>query len=583
MRTIKRIYRFVLVAGAVVLCGCNESDNPVSGTQLQGGSTASAFIRVQNVHSEAPVKGALVTIEGSGSCTTNVNGVAQFNDLRIGAHVISASLAGYEPVVSEVIIQADSSYSVPFAMQTSMMLPMYRKSAVVRGKIYYRKDNILYPISQIPLELELSPLKRFDGEMVPSGAADFLQPVRSVKTLPDGSFFFDSVPEFARVELKNRKHHVGGVLYGTLEGGGGEVAYTKAAGDTCNILPLILLPESNGYFTIVSVNTDSITDTAALRVTFSEAVDTSEYHAKNTRVYVSLASMEVLISQKWNKSLTTLYIKPYDGVWQNREMYTITIGQNVYSLSGNVLMSQQTYHFSVGSSNSGTDVKNLWILSPQRIDYGTSSVRLQWSRLPGAIGYSIYSRSKIDSIWSRNTASNSGSDTTIYFNTSNQFLSDNYVDVMVLGVFQFSESDPATAKTLRLRDNTRPKITSGSAETVYTVYDCNNSASSVSLQRQLYSPLRFSEPMDTTKKPTVTVKEASYSYYGDTTYALPKDSIRFSWSTLTQLVVQAVIPASKNAAYDSIMVDLTNITDRNGNKVSFSDSLELPILKYVTR
>ncbi len=64
---------------------------------------------------------------------------------------------------------------------------------------------------------------------------------------------------------------------------------------------------------------------------------------------------------------------------------------------------------------------------------------------------------------------------------------------------------------------------------------------------------------------------------------LPKDSVRCSWSTLTQLVIQAVIPASKNAAYDSIMVDFTNVTDDNGNKASFSDSLELPIIKYVTR
>ncbi|MBN1601427.1 MAG: hypothetical protein JW915_07450 [Chitinispirillaceae bacterium] len=576
---IKGIYCSVLAVGAGILLNCNEADNPVSGTQFQDGATASAFIKVQNVKNEAPVKGVLVTIEGNGSCTTNVNGVARFDDLCIGSHVISASLAGYEPVVSELIIHADSSYSTPLALQTSMSLLMYRKGTVVRGKIYYQKENALYPISQMSVELELSPsIAVYDGwEEVET--VDFLQPVRSVKTLPDGSYFFDSIPEFTVGRLITQNHQVGGVLYGRVYG---EIIYSKAAGDTNNFRPIILTPEINGHFTILSDNSDSITGSTAFSITFSEPVDTSRYNPNGT--YINGASLpgRVLHSQKWNKTVTVLSLKPFDGVWQPGEMYTVTVG-TVYSISGKMLLKNRNITFKVAFSSAETDVKNLRLISPETIDYGTASVRLQWSKLPGVRGYEIYARASSDSIWSIYFASELVHDTSIVLSTYGKFIEGNTFEVMVLGVYDSTKSDPANATILKLRDNTRPKITSSSAGTVYTVYDCNNSASSASLLRQLYSPLRFSEPMDTTKKPTFTVKEASYSYYGDSTYVLPKDSVRCSWSTLTQLVVQAVIPASKNAAYDSIVVDFSNITDRNGNKVSFSGSNELPIIKYSTR
>ncbi|NLD99903.1 MAG: hypothetical protein GX640_08510, partial [Fibrobacter sp.] len=351
----KGIYRFVLVAGAGILLYCNEAGNPVSGTQFQDGSTASAFIKVQNVRNEVPLKGVLVTIEGNGSCTTNVNGVARFDDLRIGTHVISASLIGYEPVVSEVIIHADSSYSIPLALQTSMTLPMHRKGTFVRGKIYYQKENTLHPVSQMSVELELSPSAALYDEWEEVETVDFLQPVRSVKTLPDGSYFFDSIPEFTVGRLITQNHQVGGLLYGRVYS---EIIYSQAAGDTINFPPIILSPEVNGHFIVLSDNSDFITDTTAFSITFSEPVDTSRYNPNGTYIYGASLPGRVLHSQKWNKTLTILSFKPFDGVWKQGEMYTVIVG-SVYSISGKMLFNIRDLTFKAAFSGAETDVKNL--------------------------------------------------------------------------------------------------------------------------------------------------------------------------------------------------------------------------------
>jgi hypothetical protein len=577
-----RKYVNVLLAAAAILFSCDQDGNPVSGTQKieypQGGSTASAFIRVLDSYRNVPVKGVVVTIEGCGSCSTNVDGIARFDELRIGTYMVNASCAGYETVVSTVAIYDNGNSTVPMPQQAAMDMQISRKGVVVIGKIYYQKENALYPVSQQQVELAfLTGASNYQQQPL-----FFQRPVRSVKTLPDGSYYFDSVPENTAAFLRVKKYFAGGLSYAQLS----DVTVNSGlAGDTIFCIPVILKPESYGYFTILGDNSDSITVTDSFKITFSEPVDTSKFATDKINIVENNTSSnsKILLSTQWNKTLTVLSIRPFGGIWKEGSAYTIYIS-NLLSISGKNLYSDNyPGTFTVLSRSAGSDVKNLHLFNAQSIDYYTSSVQLQWSRLSGVRAYEIYCRVQGDSVWKSNNLILFSSDTVGSLSTYGIFSNGKFIDVMVLGVYEDGKrSDPATAKILTLKDRSRPLITSGSATSTYAVYDFNNT-SSQSVIRQLAYPVQFSEPMDTTKKPVVTVKEASYSYSGDTMYTLPADSIRYNWLSQTQMVLRAFIPALKNAAYDSVLVDLRNVKDISGNSVSFSDTLALPIIKYVTR
>jgi hypothetical protein len=291
----------------------------------------------------------------------------------------------------------------------------------------------------------------------------------------------------------------------------------------------------------------------------------------------------ILLKKQWNKTATVLSMKPHNGIWMQGVIYTIGIGR-LYSTTGEMFYNINPGRtFSVISEGIPTDIKNVRLNYPLVIDYSTTTVTLQWSSLPGVSGYEIYSMIKGDSIWKNLSNAFSSIDTLKSVVIPGIFSSGKAIDVFVLGVSNKKRSNPETATILTLRDNVKPKVTSGNY--VFSVYDCNNSSNSAFL-RQFPSMIQFSEPMDTMYKPVFNVKESPYGNNGDTSYTLPADSIKYNWISVTALQLKAIIPALKNASNDSVIVDLQHCKDLSGNSVSFPDSLGMPVspvVKFVTR
>jgi hypothetical protein len=558
-----------------ILFYCSKTDNPVSGTQKieypQGGSTAAAFIKVLDARSGTPLNNIKISIEGVQSCSTKVNGIAHFNDLHIGDYLLTAFGAEYETVTSRVTIHADSSNStVPLALQTTVELRMFRKGIVIRGQLYYQKDKTLHPVSQQAVELFISA-----PEVI------FMDPLKTVKALPNGSFYLDSIPEGIQATLRVKNFTTGGVFYTQdmpLQINTGNI------GDTITCLPVILQPATRGYFTILRDNTDSIKDTTSLLIVFSLPVDTLKTNLDSIYIYDgSTAQGRILLNKQWNKTTTVLSMKPYNGIWKQGVLYTIVIGR-LSSTTGEVLYNINPGRtFSVMPAGIPSDVKNLRVNYPLAIDYSTTSVMLQWSSVTGAGGYEVYSKIQGDSIWKSATNAFSAADTLKSISTYGAFSIGKSMDVFVLGIFSGRRSSPETATILTLRDNVKPKIINSIY--VFPIYDCNN-VSNLPVMRDFPSMLQFSEPMDTIYKPVISIKETLYSNYGDTSYTLPSDSIKCNWISVTIMQLKAIIPGLTDASYDSVLIDLRNCKDHSGNPVNIPDSLGAPvqpILKFITR
>jgi hypothetical protein len=342
---------------------------------------------------------------------------------------------------------------------------------------------------------------------------------------------------------------------------------------------VILYTKVNGYFTIITDNLDSLNTATPLQIVFSEAIDSMSMSISDVSVFDSVSSAFVLISKRIKKLGTVMEIMPF-GSWAVSKEYTLTIS-NLKSITGAALFDMPfTKKFRVVKTGIPGDIKNLrfaGLVDTIKTDFNTASIELFWSTLQNADYYNIYKRMSNDSNWQLiQTTQDSSVQISVLEAMSNGLTT----KFMVLGSNKFGNSNPETAATVTVKDETKPSYSS-TMRALSNWYDFSNYYGSVPSKTSIN--VFFREPMDTSGTPAITVKNGNSQITGDNNYVLPVRAISWSWVSSTNAKLTAVIPAPQDASNDTITINCSTLKDLAGNVFSTDTINSLAaVIRFIT-
>ena len=522
---------------------------------LQGNTIAQVIIKVFDNHSLAPISGAMVTMVGVDSAKSDSTGAVVFDSVKTGNYMLSCTRNGFESSMDNVSLAVDSnSNTVPVVNQSTNAIFMARKGAVVRGNLYYKNENNIYPVDGATVECRLI-----------NTSIAFQEPIKTT-TSDDGMYSFNDLPEYSIYIINVLPFGDGSLTYkqaspDTLEG--------RAVGDTLRTENIVLDKYIDGTFIVLSHNLETFTKDDSLIFEFSEAVDKDLLGIDS--IYISLGSggTRILTEQIWRENDKKLVIIPFDGAWNNNQSYRLVI-KKIKSVSGKPLNNTEFISYNFSPSVTGTlgKVENVRFRvgtnDTNKVDYNTSSITLLWSPLENTVIYQIYKKSSSDSSW---FLFDSTADTSKALSTTGEFNNGGQVQYIVLGKNSSSLSSFTSATVLTVRDEKGPVIYNS---TPISQYGFDNSATSVLDTIEIsISTSYLPEPMDTTHKPTATVKEAGYvsgtTLYGDTLYTINPDICFWTWTSERSGTMSVILDPLQDGAYDSLTIDFTSVTDVAGN------------------
>jgi hypothetical protein len=544
-------------AGLFILLQCEKTYLPVDSSgkinYLQGNTTARIILQLLDRHTYDPLSGVAVTIIGGDSGTADSTGIVIFDSVKVGSYLVTCRKSGFESTINNFDLTIDSnSNTVPVVNQSTTILYMAKKGAAVKGNVYLEKDGKKTPVDGATIECQLT-----------NTSLAFQKPL-VVATSDAGSYSMSDLPEYSTYTIKILPFVSNSITY--KQTSAVSVA-GQAIGETLRAQDIVLTQFVDGNFIVLSHNLETFTKTDSLKFEFSEAVDTSTVGPDSIYVALSGTGNRILVDKIWQAGNTKLIIAPFDGKWSASQTYMLVF-RKIKSATGKTLDNTNFSSYSFSSITTGAlgNVKNLrcrvGINDTSKVDYGTSSITLLWSGLANAAGYDIYQKSSSDSSW---LYYQTVADTVISISTSGKFSYGKYMNFIVLGKNSATVSPFESAMILTIRDQKKPTINmvstaSGFNHTAYNYIDTIRISVSSG-----YLP----EPMDTTKKPTVKVKEASYlsgsTLYGDTLYAIDPNRCSWIWTSDRSGTLNIAIDPLKNGSYDSLKIDFSRVTDWAGN------------------
>ncbi|HEX3019945.1 MAG TPA: carboxypeptidase-like regulatory domain-containing protein [Chitinispirillaceae bacterium] len=560
-----RAYTYALMIGAFVFfnLNCEKTLLPVDSSKKieyeQGSTEASVIIKLFDNHSMTPIAGATVSIIGVDSSVSDSKGMVIFDSIKVGDYLVSCSKTGYESIYDELSLTIDSnSNTVPIVNQSSDHYFLAKKGAAVKGNIYYQKDGKFFPAIGAKIECRLN--------------SPFFQiPLRTTNSV-NGTYTFTDLPEYTDYIITVSPFSDG--VY-TYKQAASLACIGKSAGDTSRAEDIILDKFTDGKFIAMSNNLESMTISDAIILDFSEAVDTTKLGIDSIYVLIveSAITKRILVQKDWLNYNKRLTIKPFDGIWDPVKEYVLVV-KKITSVTGKPLDNTNYFnrHFTPITSGVLGNVLNLSVYDvlndTNKVDYNTSQIALEWSPLANALTYQVYQKQPSDSSW---IFLKSVADTfTTHIPLTGSFTLGKRLKFIVLGLNSTSMSSFKTASILTVRDQIAPHIKATMQRSASQFNNVlNNSAYYIDISiTSAYLP----EPMDTTKKPVLKVKEASYFYQptltmrGDSTYSVSPNNFVWTWSTQQTGNLRLFVDAYKDGSFDTLKVDFTSVTDLAGNK-----------------
>jgi hypothetical protein len=553
-------YGIAVCVCALAALRCEKTYLPVESSgkinYLQGNTTADIVLQFLDRHSFAPLPDVRVAIVGGDSATSDKTGIVVFDSLPVGEYLITCHKPGFQSAVDNVSLSVDSnSNTVPIVNQSTTLMYMARTGAAIKGNVYYRKDKTLYPVDGAAIECLLTnPSLAFQTPIITATSAG-------------GTYSIGDLPEYSTYTIRIMPFTAGSFIYKQVNA----VSLSgQASGDTLRAQDIVMTQFTDGQFIVLDHNLATFTKTDSLKFEFSEAVDLETVGPDSMYVTMNNSSARILTNKIWQDRNTKLTIVPFDGNWNGAQVYTLVM-RKIKSITGKPLDNTEfmAYSFSPTVTGQLGNVKNIrfriGMSDTAKVDYNTSSITVVWSRLDNASMYQVYQKSSTDSAW---TSLSFVSDTMASIATSGRFTFGNIVKVLVLGKNSTTVSPFETAPILTLRDTKGPYIYNSYTQSISgfnrTSY---NGLDTVDVFVSSYIP----EPMDTAKKPTIRVKEASYvsglSMYGDSLYSIDPSRCYWTWTSPMSGVMHCIVDPLKNGSYDSLKIDFTGLTDWVGNKV----------------
>ena len=541
----KRFLGLGLVAGALLLSAC--SDTVTNGYQ-DAKATATVNFMVRDAYTGSAIDSAAVIRVSKDTTTklTDMRGFAQFTGVKIGLYIFRFEKAGYATMTLTQAI-ADMQGQVPRVPDFNLDIPLSKKGASVTGRVFRTDaDGNRLAADSATVQLQLA---------APAGAGlEWPTPIITTVTASDGSYTFDSLPAgvtysiSARQKTWNSQVYAGGTPVSVSDVMAGE---SKKAGPVdMAVVGNALRVNSTNYWGDLKIS-----ETSAVVLRFSEAVDTTRIHFGD--IVVTRAAAEVLVTATWSDGSKTLSLKPADGKWWANSNHTISLNLvsvdniNLTNFTGNIFSTNNDTQFPGQASALAVDTGAVTTVN--------SSFILSWRKGTNATGYLIFKKNADDSafvlVHDMNTNDSS-------YNVTGSPLANGRVAYRVLAYNSLGTAPVADAPAITVWDHSVPTLQFGTLPVTFTIMSngaLNNTSGSTASPLN-GSTVSFSEAMDTTLVPTIGAPSSGAS------------QIRFTWSWLSRTsaqVIPVVLPGKDANGLVGVTasIDFTTLKDRAGNSM----------------
>lgn len=515
-----------------------------------------------------PIVDAKVLLVALDSVVTDSNGRATFPALYQGQYLYRVSSEGHAAVIGSLKTELEPGIGKTVITKRIEML---RTGCTILGEAVFA-DAWPFPSVVLP-EFGTRPAIGATAKLqLPNR---FLDASRTVMVDSSGRFEFRGLPENTSCSLlvldathKGSVYHCAETLH----------VRTERVTDSTIADALRMVRRFRPGLAIVKTNANPFTGGDTVSVTFSHPIDTFATSVIS-EIDLYMGSDKILTALDWSEDLHTLYAWPALGQLDSSLSYMLSMKKMV-AISGDT----GTF-FLTGIGNSPTAMGDVKGIRPYKsvvsqdtidVDWNTQTFFLTWEMLRGAYDYVVFWEESPDHwVKVRNV---SVVRTTATITSPRSFEKGDSLRLIVLGENLYGgRSNPLTAVPVSVKDRRKPLIyhryyvSSSSAR----IFGCDNTSDTtpdtftkdVHLHYQVSSsslpPITYRvEPLDTSVSPTITVKNSDF---GGDAYVLPADSVSWTWTDYYRGDLRLAVPASVNAAYDTVMLDFSKITDLAGN------------------
>jgi hypothetical protein len=553
-----------LAALGLSACGDEPTANNVD-------TKANLFVKVMTSdQSKADsVKLTLLTTKRKIAYTDSI-GVAALNDLQVGSYNIQVEKSGFAPMLCQVEIpMASDDEESAIAKEISIDLTVHKTGAILGGVAKITKMGAISDLKDAIMDVEARPL---------NGNCEFMNPRTQAETGSDGTFEAKNLPERATISVNPRHIEVDDQIYTSSN------TYSSSnlvAGNKRLITTTFSYTQSNFSFVLENNNLDTLAQNAAIELNYSKSVDVSRI--RNGDIKVSTGGSAIATNLEWSNNNRTLKITPAVGsTWPNGSLNLL---QTLFSADDHINLSVnknfQVFRTGNLAAVEGLSVKttttNLFnnIFSPNSttaydtllIDDATTSLTLKWKKTANATGYQLYKKAVgKDSAF---VLASDLSDTSTVV-SSLDFSKGKNIQFMVVA-YNSANRSAFPESALSLKDTTKAKISLSTNNSLAISKAIMNNAKSTP-DTLIGVPKRafFTEAMDTTKAPSITVSGA----------AADKMTFTVKWQTEHSFDIIPVIKANQDASTLSnfdVTVDVTGVVDRAGNSPKGNTTLSITL------
>jgi len=264
-----------------------------------------------------------VSLNG-GTPQTAKKGVAVFNDVNTGTHVLLVKKAEYAEMTVQTDVSLKTGQTAEISrdyFQTIKLLPL---TSGLYGYLSYTDENgTLRPAANIEVSLKLND----------AGTRAFINKLYSVKTDASGKYSFEKLPAVgASYDIWVPATKIGNISYGNTSIASkpnletGRTAYVATTTQLSNQTNLFIVSGYNALIEFAKIN-------EPIKITFTEAVNGNQFNVSSNPSSIETTPANIPFTSGWNADNTELTLTPAFS-WRGLEAVVLN---NFKSVSGREL------------------------------------------------------------------------------------------------------------------------------------------------------------------------------------------------------------------------------------------------------
>jgi len=371
-----------------LLCSCGDTivEMAERGDAQRSGSIS---VVATDAATGLPAANAEVLLLGRDNEPKKINSGVLYENLPIGkGYVFHIGASGYASVKCKADVLSDS-----IASGSVIEARLPKLGAKLQGSIAYMdlSTNAVNAYATGRGEAKIRLKLNIAGE------CELLNPYRETATGLNGTYFFDSLPEFASYDLFALETRIDGIEYEQfLVQSGGTLGFS---GDIAKApIGIYRNAFSQEEFRLVSVP-DTVAPNKKISLVFSKNINKSRV---NSGVF-SITGIDYAVEVKWNGD-RTLEVSPVDGLWEVDNIVSIANTAELYATDGtaippgilaNVLVTDGVLgavpKFWIENSGTGTALNAKGdSLDLEAFQSQWQGLSLRWNSAVNATSYTVY-------------------------------------------------------------------------------------------------------------------------------------------------------------------------------------------------